>query len=169
MKFKILYKILIITMIFGVFLIYLSSYIGWYGYEKWKYRRSTRGDIEQSKMRKVFVKQVPFIVVPDTIKTEGMFYIEKGYTYGKHSMEDTRVLTMEDTKYPFQLMYKGFSIIYLKKDNPNMKDSIHRDEIWLKSPIIRDTIYYRLLKSKGTNVVDPQFTDTIGMIKVFDK
>ncbi|WP_303850184.1 hypothetical protein [Apibacter mensalis] len=163
------YKIFIIIILFLAFLVYLSSYIGWYGYEKWKYRRYTRGDIEESKMRKVFVKQVPYIVDPDTIKTEGMFYIEKGYTYGKHSMDDTKVLTIKDTKYPFQLMYKDLSIIYLEKDNPNSKDSLNDFGLNLKDSIIRDTIYYRLLKRKGINVVDPQFTDTIGIIKVFDK
>lgn len=139
-----------------------------YGYEKWKYRRYTRGNIEESKRRKVFVKQVPYIVVPDTIKTDGVFYIERGYTYGKHSMDDTRILSLKGTKYSFQLMYKNLSIVYLEKDNPNSKDSLNDFGLNLKDSIIKDTIYFRLLKRKGTNIVDTKFTDTIGIIKVFD-
>lgn len=161
-------KIILIILLSGLFLVYLSSFFGWYGYEKWKYRRATV-DIKESKQRGVFLKKLSYVVYPDTIKTKGVFYVERAYTYGLHSMDDTRILTQKDTKYPYQLLYNGFDLICLKKDNPNIRDSIERYEIFLKNSTIRDTIYFRLLKRKSTNIVDPRFTDTIAIVKVFDR
>jgi ABC-type antimicrobial peptide transport system permease subunit len=39
--------IIILGIVLGFYLLLglISSYFGWYGYEKWKYRRETRGDI----------------------------------------------------------------------------------------------------------------------------
>lgn len=43
-------------------LISISNYVGWYGYEKWKYRVGT-DNIQISKKRNVFVKELNYKIV----------------------------------------------------------------------------------------------------------
>lgn len=66
----------------GVYFIFgfVSSFFGWYGYEKWKYRRATRGDLMESKKRNVFIKDLEFELVPKTDSLEFSAFIEKGFT-----------------------------------------------------------------------------------------
>ena len=76
------------------FLGYLSPFVGWYGYKKWRYQTNTIS-IDESKSRKVFVKELNFGIsgFGDTVDNFHA-YIEKGFRYGYHSSEVTRLLTM---------------------------------------------------------------------------
>jgi hypothetical protein len=139
--------IFIFIFIFGVILYYafgfFSSSVGWYGYQKWKYRHGT-STIEKSKQRKVFVKELNYKIV-DSANLKGFYfkpYIEKGFRYGYHSMEETRIDNF--TKYPYNLSYernKQDSIVLniFPEDKIKLDSS---DVIWgyLKQPFLNDTI-----------------------------
>lgn len=128
---------------FGIF----SSAVGWYGYQKWKYRVDT-GDIEKSKQRKVFVKDLNYKII-DSSNLKGFHfrpYIEKGFRYGYHSMEETRIDTY--TKYPYNLIYdrnKEDSIVLniFPEDKEKMDSS---DVVWgyLKQPYLKDTVRIKI-------------------------
>jgi len=124
---------------FGVF----SSSVGWYGYQKWKYRMLT-SDMEKAKQRKVFVKELNYKIV-DSANLKGFYfkpYIEKGFKYGYHSMEDTRIDTY--TKYPYNLSYernkKDSIVLNIFPEDKKKLDS--SDVFWgyLKQPYLKDTI-----------------------------
>jgi hypothetical protein len=94
-------KLSIITslVIFFFILLYLglgyySSYIGYYGYNKDKFRRYSE-NIQESKNRGVFIKSLNFSVYPDSIVINSVF-LEKGFRWGSSSKE-TRKLDINDT------------------------------------------------------------------------
>ena len=124
---------------FGIF----SSSVGWYGYQKWKYRGGTT-TIKESKQRKVFVKELNYKIV-DSANLKGFYfkpYIEKGFRYGYHSMEDTRIDTY--TRYPYNLSYernkKDSVVLNIFPEDKEKLDS--SDAVWgyLKQPYLKDTI-----------------------------
>jgi len=133
--------------ILGIFLYYsfgvFSSSVGWYGYQKWKYRVGTNA-ISESKQRKVFVKELNYKIV-DSANLKGFYfkpYIEKGFRYGYHSMEQTRVDTY--TKYLYNLSYernqKDSIVLNIFPEDKVKLDS--SDVVWgyLKQPFLKDTI-----------------------------
>ena len=145
--------------IFGVILYFafglFSSSVGWYGYQKWKYRHRT-STIEKSKQRKVFVKELNYKIV-DSANLKGFYfkpYIEKGFRYGYHSMDETRIDNF--TKYPYNLSYerglRDSVAIYLKDGYEKNVDSM--DAVWMyfKSPTLTDTVYLEINSKnhKGT-------------------
>ncbi|RNA61960.1 hypothetical protein D1631_08440 [Chryseobacterium nematophagum] len=128
---------------FGVF----SSSVGWYGYQKWKYRGGTT-TIKEAKQRKVFVKELEYKIV-DSANLNGFYfkaYIEKGFRYGYHSMEDTRIDNF--SHYPYNLSYernKNDSILLdIFSDDKKKLDSC--DVVWgyLKQPYLQDTIRIKI-------------------------
>ncbi|CAA7393713.1 hypothetical protein [Chryseobacterium fistulae] len=128
---------------FGVF----SSSVGWYGYQKWKYRGGTT-TIKEAKQRKVFVKELEYKIV-DSANLNGFYfkpYIEKGFKYGYHSMEDTRIDNFSN--YPYNLSYernKNDSIsLDIFSDDKKKLDSC--DVVWgyLKQPYLQDTIRIKI-------------------------
>lgn len=134
---------LIVLLICGYFALgYLSSYVGWYGYKKWKYRVGTTS-IEESKKRGVFVKVLHYKVEGYTGDLHGFTpYLERGFRYGRHTAKETHPL--KDSKYPYQLSLgytrtPGFGIL-IKDEELEKFDSA--DAVWgyLKQPIITDTI-----------------------------
>ncbi|WP_223606939.1 hypothetical protein [Chryseobacterium sp. OSA05B] len=137
---------------FGVF----SSSVGWYGYQKWKYRVGT-STIEKSKQRKVFVKELNYKII-DSAHLNGFDfkpYIEKGFRYGYHSMEDTRIDRF--SHYPYNLSYeknkKDSIVLNIFPEDIEKLDS--SDVVWgyLKQPYLRDTIRIEIEgvgKQKGT-------------------
>jgi len=146
--------------ILGVFLYYafgiFSSSVGWYGYQKWKYRVHT-STIEKSKERKVFVKELNYEIV-DSANLKGFHfkpYIEKGFRYGYHSMEDTRIDNF--SHYPYNLNYerniKDSIVLNIFPEDKKKLDS--SDVVWgyLKQPSLQDTIRIEIEgmgKQKGT-------------------
>lgn len=161
---------LILTTFLIIIYFIIKLYFGWYGYRKWEYRQDTTSPRE-SIQRGVFVKKLNFAITPDSLMKnykdqDTLFYIEKGYTWGYFSMNDTRVLSAKETKYPFQLIRRGIDVVYLERDNLKIQDSVTHFPILLKSTK-NDTIYFKLLKRKSQNIVDTSLTDTIGIVKVY--
>lgn len=137
--------------ILGVFLYYafgiISSSVGWYGYQKWKYRGGTT-TIKESKQRKVFVKELNCKIV-DSDNLKGFYfkpYIEKGFRYGYHSMNDTRIDNY--SKYSYNLSYErnkkdSISLDIFPEDKKKLDSS---DVVWgyLKLPYLQDTIRIKI-------------------------
>jgi hypothetical protein len=140
------YMILIIgilILVLGYFLLgYISSYIGWYGYKKWRYRVAT-ASIEESKKRRVFIKELHYEVdsFQGTLK-DFRPYIEKGFKYGRHTSEET--VPLKNTNYLYQLSFNfpptGEISLHIKKDQLEKFDSSDLVRGYLKSPNLSDTI-----------------------------
>jgi len=60
--------------------------------------------IKESKERGVFLKELDYKIIPDSIQLVGgkVFFIEKGFRYGKNSTEDTDSLKHTDN-YKYQI------------------------------------------------------------------
>lgn len=149
------------AILIGYFLFgYLSSFVGWYGYKKWKYRRATT-DIEESKSRGVFVKELQFQFenFPDTI-VGFVPYIEKGFKYGLHSSEETVLLTKSN--YPYQLSFSFTRSektgLQIDEDQLRKFDSCNIVKGFLKQPVLKDTIVVNII---GLNTSG-------GTIKIWD-
>lgn len=161
-RFKIVFVLVIIIsmLCFGMGLV--NSYFGWYGYEKWKYRRSTFGNKTESIERKVFIKELEFHSSIDLDSFH--IYIEKGYKFGHHSSRDTRLVT--DSKYPFQVSYEfrdKTKLISYEISNKNTYDSIDNITIFLRKPYMKDTLKMGIYKYSSKK------WDSIGYLKVWDK
>ncbi|MFJ1426532.1 hypothetical protein ACILD6_09390 [Capnocytophaga canimorsus] len=91
----------------------------------------------ESVNRNVFVKKMNFITEPDSLmsyfnKKDTIFYVERGYKWGKKTSKETRVLSENQTKYPYQIITqkmnigqgKYFEFPYNKQYNLNIQDSI---------------------------------------------
>lgn len=164
MKKKIIPKkniLIILLFILSFLFLYLNSTIGWYGYEKWKYRRDTYGDIAESKKRNVFVKDLSF---SSSIKVDSFrCYIEKGFWFGKNNMNDTE---FKFTKYPYQLSFNGIgNNRYLKISNEDSFDSITNENfqrpcIYLSKSELEHTVVLKIMSFKTR--------DSIGYIKIWD-
>lgn len=137
--------------LFSIFLYYtigiFSSSVGWYGYQKWKYRIST-DVISESKQRNIFVKDLNYKIV-DSANLKGFYfkpYIEKGFKYGYHSMEDTRVDSLSD--YPYNLSYerneKKSIVLNIFPEDKKKMDSSNATWGYLKQPYLKDTIRIRI-------------------------
>ena len=165
-KLKVILTILVIAT--GIYLIlgFASSFFGWYGYEKWKYRRATRGDYSESKGRDVFIKNLEFEFTPNNDSLRFNAFIEKGFTYGKHSSKQTDLIKTK-TDFPYQVSFS-------QKDTLNkvtfdllpitQTDSLDYFVVYLRKPELNDTIYLKI--RKWENKIG---TDSIGFIKIYDK
>lgn len=144
-----------------IILIYLSSAIGWYGYEKWKHRRSSFGNKTESIQRKVFVKELQY---SSNVKLDSFnIYVEKGFKYGYHNENDTRLI--EKGNFPYQISFTetvGLNIINYYVLNKEKYDSISGTTIYLKNKYLSDTLLI------GINKYTTKW-DSIGYIKVWDK
>jgi hypothetical protein len=128
---------------FGVF----SSSVGWYGYQKWKFRVRTN-TISESKQRKVFIKELNCKIV-DSANLKGFYfkpYIEKGFRYGYRSMAETRIDIY--TTYPYNLSYErnkndSISLDIFSEDKKKLDSS---DLVWgyLKKTYLQDTIRIKI-------------------------
>lgn len=129
---------------------YASSYVGWYGYKKWKYRVAT-SDIDESKRRGVFVKELHFQIDSFSTTIEGFIpYIEKGFKYGRHSSEVTELLT--NSNYPYQLSFNFRSSqkmgLMINEDQLMKFDSSGKVRGFLKQPFLKDTIVVQIIGEK---------------------
>jgi hypothetical protein len=136
---SIIISIVILYYSYGVF----SSFVGWYGYQKWKYRSRTT-TIKESKQRKVFVKELNYKII-DSANLKGFYfkpYIERGFRYGYHSMEDTRIDIY--TKYPYNLSYernkRDSIVLNIFPEDKEKLDSSNVFWGYLGQPYLRDTI-----------------------------
>ncbi|EZH71292.1 hypothetical protein ATO12_11050 [Aquimarina atlantica] len=165
-SFKILIAIIIIFLI--GFLI-INSFSGWYGYEKWKYRRYTYGDIISSKKRGVFVKDLEYSIELDSINYsfDLNVFVEKGFSYGKHSSQETIVLN--ETDHPYQISLPIRDTTQQISFNVHMNDTIntYKDNgvILLKKPFIKDTLTVDLSKFDNSS----RKWNSIGKIKIWDE
>lgn len=159
--YKIILKVFLLLSMIYFGLIIINSFFGWYGYEKWKYRRSTIGDKKESVNRKVFIRDLQYF---SNIKLENFqIYIEKGFKYGYFSEDDTRLI--KESKFPFQVSFTesvGLNNINYYVVNKKKYDSIDGTTIFLKKEYLKDTIIVGI--DKFTNK-----WDSIGYIKVWDK
>lgn len=142
---------------------YFLSTIGWWGYEKWKYRRSTFGNKTESIERKVFVKDLKYF---SSMKLENFdVYIEKGFKYGYLGDYQTRIL--ENDKYPYQISYQieidNDNIYGFDDDFKSSKYDSISSVYFLKTPKLEKAIIIKINKLVNKN------WDYIGYIKIWDK
>ena len=130
---------------------YLSSYLGWYGYEKWIYRKASQS-IEESKERGVFRTALHFKVEGSTDGLEGFEpFIEKGFKWGRHSSRETRDLGNSD--YPYQLSFNyrpdTITTVLIREDQLIKFDSANVVWGYLKKPVLPDTIILTVHREKS--------------------
>ncbi len=152
----------------GIYFIlgFVNSIFGWYGYEKWKYRRETRGDLTESKDRNVFIKNLEFELTPKNDSLKFNAFIEKGFTFGKHSSKQTDLIKSK-TDFPYQVSFSqkdtlnkvSFDLLPITK-----MDSLDYFVVYLRRPELKDTIYLKITKWENKTG-----TDSIGFIKIYDK
>lgn len=162
---KVIFKILLISLIIYAVWILLNLYFGWYGNEQWKYRRITYGDKNLSIKRNVFVKNLAF--KSSISLNDFKVFIEKGHKYDFNGVDKIRLIN--NSKYPYQVSMSRadtlnkfiYSIV-----NYNKFDSIDNKFlnycVYLDKPYLKDTIVLKIIKLYGSN-------DSIGYIKVWDK
>lgn len=136
---------------------YLSSYMGWYGYEKWKYRKYST-TVQEAINRGTLVKKLNYRI--DSFQGAPFPFepfLEKGYKWGKKSSDETIIL--KNTLYPFQFSYNykpnEIITIRLREDQINKFDSIGR---CLTKPHLVDTV---ILEIGGENI-------KTGLVKVWE-
>lgn len=160
---KKLFKVLMVVILFfilGYFILgYTSTFIGWYGYKKWKNRASTLS-IEESKKRGVFVMELNYKIDSFSgVLKNFRPYIEKGFRYGYRSSRETRELV--NSQYPYQLSFNYRPTekitILIKPEELKKFDSANNSWGYLKSPYLSDTI---ILDIGGENIRS-------GLIKVW--
>jgi hypothetical protein len=159
-----LYKVILvgISLAVAIYFIlgYLSSYVGWEGYKKWEYRVAT-AEMQESKRRGVFVKELNFVVehYPDTLK-DFKPYIERGFKYGRHSSEETTPLTGSDYPYQLSFNYKTSKKVgpLIMPDELKKFDSCNATTGYLASPRLKDTIIVNLVGEYGDS----------GIVKVWE-
>lgn len=149
--FKLLFAMIVFLGLGFLALGYISSFVGWYGYKKWRYRVST-SDIENSKKRGVFVKELNYQI--DSFSgTINNFkpYIEKGFKFGLHSSDET--VPLKNTDFPYQLGFNNRPsneiFISIRKDQLIKFDSANACWGYLKQPQLKDTI---ILIIDGENI-----------------
>jgi len=165
MKIKIIQKVkpcLFIVFSLLLFVSCISSYVGYNGYEKWKYRRATFGNRKESIERGVFVKDLEYI---SNIKLDSFsVYIEKGFRYGYKGDYQTRIL--EDDKYPYQICCNVFidkkNIYGIDSDRHKVKIDTMSSTYFLEKPELESPFTVKISK-----LVNKQW-DSIGYIKVWD-
>ena len=140
-----------VIVLVGYFVLwFLSTYLGWYGYEQWKYRHGTTS-IEEAKERGIFVKELNFSVQNYSGDLYNFKpYIEKGFAYGNHSSEVTVPIK---TGFPYQLSFdyknhQGFGIFIEEKELLKF-DSAGAVWGYLKQPFLKDTV---VLKIRGKGI-----------------
>jgi len=138
--------------VFSGILFFLTSFFGWYGYKKWEHRVHSTTRTESIK-RGVFVKDLKFDYSDEYSKHLGGFspFIERGFTFGKHSSKETIELT--GSKYPYQLSFNNTPVegitIYLDEDQLQKFDSSNSSWGYMGMPNLSDTI---IVKAKIGNM-----------------
>tara|TARA_B110000091_G_C13586074_1_gene378571 strand:- start:194 stop:700 length:507 start_codon:yes stop_codon:yes gene_type:complete len=160
--------LIILGIVLGIYILLglISSYFGWYGYEKWKYRRETRGDIIESKERGIFIKELEFDILTQKTEIEFIAFMEKGFKYGKHSAKKTELIG-KGSNFPYQVSFSQFDTLNKLNFDLLQKtklDSINKYFVYLKEPELKDTIYLKI-----TSWENKIGNDSIGIIKIYEK
>ena len=138
----------------------ISHYIGYNGYQKYKYRRSTFGNRAESVGRKVFVKDLQY---SSNVQLDSFdIFIEKGYKWGHYKYEDTNLV--KGSKFPFQVSYTqstGLNYLNYYVINKSKFDSIDNMAIYLQNEDLKDTLIIGIQKFNKK-------WDSIGYIKVWN-
>ncbi len=144
--------ILLVIVVAGYFAFgYINSYFGWYSHEHWKYRKGST-DIDEAKRRGVFVKELNYKVEGYSGDLYGFKpFIEKGYTWGYHTSEETAPWT--NTNYPYQISFSyvrtsNFGVL-MTDEGLEKFDSSNASWGYLKYPQLQDTI---ILEIAGENI-----------------
>lgn len=123
----------------------INNYFGWDLREQWKYRRTTSGDINESKKRGVFVKDL--IYTSNVSELNFDIFIEHGFSYSKDGMSATE--TNLNSNFPYQVSFpKGILIdsqncefqIANKERFDSISDIPFNKQIYLRKPILPDTL-----------------------------
>jgi hypothetical protein len=151
-------KILKLTVVIGLVAVaifygfgYINSYLGWYSHNHYKHRKGST-DIQESKKRGVFVKELNYEIVgyPDDLNGFKPF-IEKAFTWGYHSSEETVLWT--NTKYPYRLMFNYRPTkevtVFVSPEDVKKFDSTSGSWGFMKEPKVPDTI---ILTIGGENI-----------------
>ena len=129
---------------------YINSYFGWYSHKHWTQRKGST-DITEAKKRGVFIKQLHFSVEGDT---ENLFnfipFIEKAYTWGHDTSEETVPWT--NTNYPYQISFSynrtsNFGVL-ITDTSLKKFDSSNASWGYLKQPVLKDTIVLEIVGEK---------------------
>jgi hypothetical protein len=121
---------------------YINSYFGWYSREHWKYRKGSM-DVAESKKRGVFIKELNYKVDDYSGDLYGFKpFIEKAYTWGHRTSEETRPWT--GTKYPYHVSFgyiRSSKFGVLTTEATRLKyDSSNASLVYLEQPHLTDTI-----------------------------
>jgi hypothetical protein len=142
----------------------ISSYIGYNGYKKWSFRRNTHGDKSESINRGAFVKDLHY--KSSMVLDHFHIYIEKGYWYGYHRIEDeTRFV--KGTHYPYQVSCTWVegqvysSLVGYREFDSIINEPYSSPYIYLDQPHLKDTLVLKIM-------VFHKDGDSIGYIKVWD-
>lgn len=152
-------SIFLLVFIVMIGLRYLSSYIGYYGYNKHTVRRFSHS-MEESIRRKVFEKKVHFLLESDSIEIKDVF-IERAFLWGS-SAKETVLLKSNDTiennfpKFPYQVV-----VAYEKEQKYGKVSVFSASEFNTYSPFIplaqnkmMDTIRFNLIvENKYSGVI----------------
>lgn len=130
----------------------------------------------ESVNRGVFVKKMGFITEPDSLMRhfnpkDTIFYIEKGYKWGKKTSKDTRILSKKETSFPFQLVAQQVSLEnskylefpYEKSYNESINDSIFTYFITALKKVENDTIKLKIVLRDRNSPKKVEF----GFVKIF--
>ncbi|MFN4027893.1 MAG: hypothetical protein ACK4IZ_10640 [Flavobacterium sp.] len=139
-----------------------NSYCGWYAYKKWVPRRSTYGNIEEAVERNVYVKKLNY--KSTKLPKDFNIYIEKGFHYGLHGANDTKLV--QNSNYPYQISYvnrsKDDDMSYYIVNQTDF-DSLDLTTVYLKSADFKDTL---ILGIHEFNYEIKKW-DSIGIIKIW--
>lgn len=121
---------------------YINSYFGWYSRKSWTQRKGST-DINEAKNRGVFIKQLNFSVEGYSGNLYDFVpFIEKAYTWGHHTSEETVPWT--NTNYPYQISfsYKRTSNFGVLITDTSLQkfDSSNASWGYLRQPLLKDTI-----------------------------
>lgn len=153
-------KIFLVILIISGIVFSMIDFLGDVAYgDKWKYRGGT-DNMEESIKRGVFVKELHFKI--DSFSGPSFkfaVFIEKGYKYGRHTVNETIPISGSD--FPFQLMFpyrpNNAITVRIRKDQLQKFDSSNASWGYLKKPQLNDTI---ILDIMGENIHS-------GLIKVW--
>jgi len=129
---KYLFIISLLLIIFYFLVGYVSSYIGYFVYNKHNIRRYTSSLIE-SKERNVFVKKLNYSICND-IEIKNVF-IEKGFRWGS-SDKKTKVFK-DSLNFPYQIIFdykekQGKYLVYIPDNRKLIKNKSINDTLQFK-------------------------------------
>jgi hypothetical protein len=151
-----------IGLIFLSVLIFLIIMLGYNFLSKLGYKvGGTRGfskTIEESKKKGVFVKELDYKIIPDTLDVlyKPTFFLERGFLYGKSSVK--QVLNLDEKEDKYQLRREGATNFLEKKYIYYAKKTMFKN--------IPDTIKYDIILSKDYLIKKKV---KIGKLILFDK